>query len=236
MSIPKQRRFWKEAAVSEEEEGFGVRLDTRPLMTPARRPLVVPTLPLAEAVAREWRTVEAEVRPETMPFTRTVNTSIDGVAADPGGVVEMIAEYGGTDLLCYRAEGPDALRNRQFAAWDPLLAWSAETLDAPLVAVMGVMYAPQPAASLAALRRAVAAENPFRLTGLAELVTLSGSLVIGLAVARGVLEPDAAWKISRIDETWQEEQWGIDAEAAALAAERRRSFLFAAEYLRLLDE
>lgn len=220
--------------VTEEAAGFGIRLDSRSLATPARHPLVVPTLALAEAVAREWRAVEAEVRPETMPFTRTVNTSIDGVAGDPGGVVDMITEYAATDLLCYRAEGPEGLRHRQFAAWDPLLSWSAEALGAPLVAVMGVMYVPQPEASLAALRRAIAAEDPFRLTGLAELVTLSGSLVIGLAVARGVVEPDAAWKISCIDETWQEEQWGSDAEAAALAEERRRGFLFAAEYLSLL--
>ncbi len=235
MSILKQRRFWTEVAVTGEAGGFGIRLDTRPLATPAHLPLVVPALPLAEAVAREWRAVEAEIRPEAMPFTRAVNTSIDGVAADPGGVIEMIVEYGGTDLLCYRAERPDGLRHRQFAAWDPLLAWSAEALGAPLVAVMGVMYVPQPEASLAALRRAVAAENPFRLTGLSELVTLSGSLVLGLAVARGVLAPEAAWNISRIDEIWQEQQWGRDAEAAAKTEERRRDFLFAAEYLRLLD-
>ena len=235
MSIPMRRRFWTRTEVTDAAQGFGLRLDERPLTTPARAPLVVPTRALAEALAAEWDAVEGEIRPETMPLTRAVNTSIDGVAPNPRPVVEVIVEYGGSDLLCYRAEEPEGLRRRQFAAWDPLLAWSAEALGAPLVAVMGVMHVPQPAESLERLSAHVAAESPFRLTGLSELVTLSGSLVIGLAVARGVLEPEAAWTLSRIDEDWQEEQWGQDAEAAEAAETRREAFLRAARYLRLLE-
>jgi chaperone required for assembly of F1-ATPase len=235
VSIPMRRRFWSAAIVTEEGEGFGVRLDARPLRTPAEAPLVVPTRALAEAIAGEWGRVEGEIRPEKMPLTRAVNTSIDGVVPNPRPVVEAVAEYGGSDLLCYRAEGPEGLRQRQFAAWDPLLAWSAEALGAPLVAVMGVMHVPQPAESLERLASHVAAEGPFRLTGLSELVTLSGSLVIGLAVARGALDAETAWAVSRIDEAWQEEQWGRDAEAAAAAEARREAFLRAARYLELLE-
>lgn len=235
MSLPMRRRFWTRAAVEGEAGAYAIRLDDKPLTTPARAPLLVPTRALADALAEEWDRVEGEIRPETMPFTRAANTSIDGVAPDPGPVIDFIAEYGGTDLLCYRAEEPEGLRRRQFTAWDPLLAWSADALGAPLVAVMGVMHVPQPAESLATLREHVAAENPFRLTGLSELVTLSGSLVLGLAVARRVLEPETAWSVSRIDEDWQEEQWGRDAEAAAAAEAKRRAFLGAAEYLRLLE-
>jgi chaperone required for assembly of F1-ATPase len=228
-------RFWREAAVEPGPEGFGVRLDARTLMTPAKAPLRVPSHALAAAIAAEWAAVETVVRPEAMPLTRAANTSIDRLAPNPGPAVDLLADYGATDLVCYRAEHPDGLRARQFAAWDPMLAWSAQALDAPLVAVMGVMHAPQPQASLDALRKAVAAHDPFRLAPLAELVTLTGSLVLGLAVARGAIDAGTAWRLSRIDEDWQEERWGRDAEAAEAAAARRDALLAAERFLRLLS-
>ena len=234
IAVPR-KRFWTSAVVAEEEDGFAVRLDARALTTPARAPLRVPTRPLAEGIAAEWNDVEGEIRPERMPLTRAANTSIDGVVPNSRPLAEAIASYGGTDLLCYRAEDPEGLRLRQFRAWDPLLAWASEVLGARLIAVMGVMHAPQPEESLAALRQAVDEEGPFRLTGLSELVSLSGSLVLGLAVSRGVLEASTAWRISRIDEDWQEEQWGVDAEARAAAEARREAFLAAERYLRLLE-
>ncbi len=177
------RRFWTEVAVDEAPDGFGLRLDARPLRTPAQAALRVPTRALAEALAAEWRAIEDVVRPEALPFTRAANVAIDRVAPAPGPVVDMLADYGGADLVCHRAAEPEALRRRQADAWDPLLYWSAEALGAPLLPVVGLMPQDQPAASLAALRAEVARHGPFGLVALHDLVTLSGSLVIGLAVA-----------------------------------------------------
>ncbi len=225
-----QRRFWNAAAVVPEGTGFGVRLDDRPLRTPAGVALAVPTEALAAAIAAEWDALEGEIQPALLPFTRAANAAIDRVAATPGPVVAAVADYGATDLLCYRAAEPAALAARQAAAWDPWLLWSAKALGAPLVAVTGVMFTAQPEASLTALRAAVAAEDAFGLTALAELVSISGSLVLGLAVAQGALAAPAAWEVSRIDEIWQAEQWGLDSEAEAAAAVRGADFLRAARF------
>lgn len=219
------RRFWTDVTVEPTLDGFGLRLDDRPLRTPAHAPLQVPTRALAEAIAAEWRAVEAELRPEALPFTRAANVAIDRVAPAPGPVAANIAAYGGSDLICYRATEPEALRLRQAEAWDPLLSWSAEALGAPLLPVIGLMPQDQPAASLTALRAAVDAHGPFGLVALHDLVTLTGSLVIGLAVARAALGAEDAWERSRIDETWQAALWGEDAEAEAAAALRRAEFL-----------
>ena len=148
--------------------------------------------------------------------------------------MDAIAAYGGADLLSYRAAAPEALAERQAAGWDPWLSWAARNLGAPMVAVTGIVHEPQPAPTLAALRAAVEAHDAFALVALNELVTLSGSLVLGLAVARGALDAEKAWELSRIDETWQAEQWGADAEAEALAAGRRDDFLRARRLLDLL--
>jgi chaperone required for assembly of F1-ATPase len=231
-----RRRFWDRAAARPEAAGHGVALDGQPLRTPAGLPLLVPTAALADAIAAEWAAIEGEVRPERLPLTRAANAAIDRVAARREAVVDAIAEYGGSDLLCYRAAGPEALSARQAAGWDPWLQWAARALGAPLVAVTGVMHEAQPAPSLAALRAAVAAEDPFALVALHELVTLSGSLVLGLAVRRGALDAEAAWELSRIDETWQAEQWGLDSQAEAAAARRRADFLRAARMLALLAD
>jgi chaperone required for assembly of F1-ATPase len=228
------RRFWTEVTVEEDRGGFGLRLDDRPLRTPERLPLRVPSRPLAEAIAIEWRAVEAELRPEALPFTRAANVAIDRVAKNPAPVIDMIAGYGETDLLCYRAAHPLALRARQAAAWDPMLDWAATALGAPLRVADGIIPVAQPASSITALRVAISQEDPFSLTALHDLVTLSGSLVLGLAVRLGALEVDAAWSMSRIDEFWQSEQWGADEEAEAAAALRRKDFLRAAELLDLL--
>jgi chaperone required for assembly of F1-ATPase len=235
MTAARRRRFWSDAsAQATEAGGFAVRLDNKRLRTPGKRELVLPSETLAEAIAREWRAVEAEIDPWRMPLTRAANSAIDGVAPDPRPVVDAIAAYGETDLLCYRAGEPEGLRQRQSALWDPWVAWSARTLGAPLIAVTGVMPHPQPTPSAMALRRAVAGYDAFSLTGLHELVALSGSLVLGLAAARGELDADAAWDLSRLDEIWQAEQWGVDSEAEADAARRLEAFRQAALLLRLL--
>ena len=236
MSWAPRRRFWTQAEVRPRDAGYGVVLDDRPLLTPARQTLVLPTRPLAEAIAAEWNAIEAEIRPEALPLTRASNSAADRVAPDPGPVIDAIAAYGGSDLLCYRAEEPLALVQRQSAAWNPWLEWSGRVLGAPLLAVVGVMHHPQPAESLARLRAHVAEGDAFALTALHDLVSISGSLVLGLAVSRGALAPEAAWDLSRIDEDWQAEQWGEDTEAAAQATRRRADFLRAEHLLQLLTQ
>ena len=234
MNLAGRKRFWKSASVVDGASGFGVLLDDRPLRTPAKAPLEVPSRALADAIAAEWDAQCEAIEPESLGFTRAANTAIDRVAPNPTAVVDAIAEYGGTDLLCYRAEGPFGLLMRQSEAWDPWLDWSAGTLSAPLIAVTGIMHHAQPAASLSALRSGVAVHDPFALVALHDLVSLSGSLVLGLAVSRGALPAAEAWSLSRLDETWQIEQWGTDDEAEAAAARREAGFRQAARMLDLL--
>lgn len=225
MSVWTARRFWSTASAVPVEGGFTVHLDGRPVRTPLKAPLVLPTLGLAEAVAAEWQAQDGKVRPETMPFTRTANSAIDKVAAQQDEVVAMLAAYGDSDLLCYRAEGPADLVARQAAGWDPLLDWAAQALDAPLVATAGVIHIAQPGESLEALATQVSALSPFELSAFHDLVAISGSLVLALAVTHKRLSAEEAWSLSRIDEEWQISLWGEDEEAAEVAALKREAFL-----------
>ena len=183
-----RRRFWRAAGLRPEAGGFGIDLDARALTTPGGNPLVLPTEALARAVAAEWDALAEEIDPGRLPLTRAANSAIDRVARSREAVVDAIAEYGSSDLLCYRAAEPAGLAARQTAGWDPWLAWAARGLGAPLVAVTGVVHHDQPRRSLAALRAAVADRDAFGLTALHELVTLSGSLVLGLGVQSPVLD------------------------------------------------
>lgn len=229
----KPRRFWKEALVADVHGGFGVALDGRPALTPGKAPLTMPTAALAEEVAREWAAQGELLDYHAMPLTRAVNAAVDGVAPRREAVVAEIAEYADSDLTCYRAEGPLELVERQSRAWDPLLGWADETCGARLRPVRGVVHAPQPRRSLDRLRAEVAALPPFELAGLSELVTLSGSLIIGLAAVEGFLPPGELWARSRIDELWQEEKWGRDEEAVRAAESREIAFLQAARFCEL---
>ncbi len=219
------RRFWTGASVVPVEGGFTVHLDARPVRTPLKAPLILPTRELAEAVAAEWQAQEGRVDPETMPFTRTANSAIDKVAARQGEVAAMLAEYGATDLLCYRAEGPADLVARQSAGWDPILDWAAEALGARLHVTTGVMHVGQPPESLASLHRRIDALSHFQLSAFHDLVAISGSLVLAFAVTQGRLTAEEAWTLSRIDEDWQISLWGEDEEAAEVAAHKRSAFL-----------
>ncbi len=230
MSGWKPKRFWKAVHVTECEGGFTVHLDTRQAKTPGKQPLILPTRAMAEAVAAEWDAQQGPLRPETMPFTRAANSAIDKVAPQFDVTVADLAGYGGTDLLCYRATGPEGLISRQNDGWSPLLDWSASVLQAPLVAVPGVMHIAQKQPSLARLHGHVAAMTPFQITGFHDLVQLSGSLILALAVTRGRLTADEAWALSRIDETWQIEAWGVDEDAAALTEHKRTAFHHAATF------
>lgn len=230
MSEWKTRRFWKQADVQPAEGGFAVALDGRLVKTPAKAPLVVPTQALAREIAAEWDAQQGEIAPLSMPMTRSANAAIDKVATQHAEVADMIAAYGDSDLLCYRATGPEDLVARQRAAWDPLLDWAAERFGARLVPVSGVMHCPQEAGALARLAGEVHAQPCFALTALHDLVALSGSLVIGLAALEGVRDIDALWRVSRVDELWQQERWGDDEEASALSVRKAGEFAHARRF------
>jgi chaperone required for assembly of F1-ATPase len=229
----KSKRFWTQVGVAEGPDGWHVVLDSRPVRTPAKAPMDLPTEAMARAVAAEWAAQEGEIDPLSMPVTRSANSAIDRVAPHHADVAAMLAAYAETDLLCHRAETPETLARRQAEAWDPLLDWAAEAFGARLLPTAGVLPVAQPPASLEALSRAVRGLEAFRLAALHDLVTLSGSLILGLAVARGRIDTDAAWSVSRIDESWQMEQWGEDEEAMAAAGHHLRQFRHAARFWKL---
>ena len=230
MSEWKQRRFWTDANAVATDGGFGILLDGRPVKTPARQPLVVPSHPLAQAIAGEWDAQDDVIDPNTMPLTRIANSAIDTATPQRAEIAQIVAAYGESDLLCYRAEGPPDLVARQAAGWDPLLDWAAAQLGAPLIVGVGVMFIPQPEPSVQALAVQVHARDPYDLAPLHDLVALSGSLVIGLAVQAELRPFDELWALSRIDESWQAENWGHDEDAAEIAALRAAAFADAAKF------
>lgn len=228
------KRFYKQVTVAPEGPGFALRLDERGVKTPARAGLVVPSAALAEAIAHEWEVQGEEIDPRTMPLTGLANAAIDRVAPDPQAFAARLAEYAESDLLCYRADNPDKLVARQAERWDPILAWARQRFDIELAVVCGIMHRRQSEAAVQQLARAVAARDPFELAGLSPLVTVSGSLVVALALAEGAISLDEAWNAASLDEQWQLEQWGEDAEAGAALEARRRDFEAGARFLELL--
>ncbi|EZP70415.1 ATPase [Sphingomonas paucimobilis] len=228
------KRFYTHVAVLEGEAGFEIHLDGWPVRTPARAPLALPHAPLAKAIAGEWRGQGERIDPRSMPFTGLANGAIDQIAADRAGFAAGIARYGESDLLCYRAEGPGELVAREAAAWDPLLEWARRRYDVTFRVTQGVIPVEQPAETLERLGAAVGAFDPFTLAGLSTLVTLSGSLVCGLAIVEGGHDGDAIWSAAEIDEAWEVEQWGEDAEAAARSARRRAEFGMAHAFCALI--
>ncbi len=233
MSEWKMKRFWDKASAVEVEDGYSVHLDGRPVRTPGKALLTVPTLAMAEAMAAEWDAQEKEIDPNAMPFTKSANSAVDKVTPQFGDVADMLAEYAGTDLLCYRAAQPAELTERQAKEWDPLLDWCAAEFDAPLKPVTGVMFSAQPDASLSKLRDIVHSMTPFELTGMHDLITLPGSFVIALAAIHGRADPSALWELSRLDERYQQEQWGIDDDAEEMAEIKRDAFKHAFDFHQL---
>jgi chaperone required for assembly of F1-ATPase len=229
------KRFYTEASVAAADGGFRVLLDGRPVMTPAKRPLVFPRRGLAEAAAAEWAAQGVEIDPTSMPYTRMANAAIDGVAERLGEVVDDAAKYAATDLVCYRADGPERLVERQAAAWDPVLDHAEERYGARFLVAEGIVHVAQDAEALAAVRRPVAALDAWRLTGFHVITTLTGSLLIALTVLDGRLDPDDAWATAHVDEDWTNELWGRDAEAEARRAHRRRDFDAAVAFARGTD-
>lgn len=230
MSEWKARRFWKTSDVQAAAEGWEIVLDGRPVRTPGKHPLILPTEALARAIAGEWDAQADVIDPTSMPLTRAANSAIEKVAPQREGVVAMLAEYGGTDLLSYRADQPEDLIRLQAEGWDPLIDWAATELRAPLRITHGVIPVPQDAAVLLRLRAGVDALDDFGLTALHDLVTVPGSLILGLAVVHGRLTAEEAHVLSRIDEEYQISQWGQDEEAALAAANRRVAMLVAERF------
>jgi chaperone required for assembly of F1-ATPase len=230
------KRFWKTAEAQATEQGFGIVLDGRPVRTPAKALLTVPSHAIAAKIAEEFAAQEDRIDPRTMPFTRTANAAVDKVAIQHADVADMLADYGDSDLLCYRADGPDELVERQSAAWNPLLDWAEQALNAKLETRVGVMHAPQDPAAVSELRRRVHELSNFELAAFHDLVAISGSLIIGFAAQSGVRTIEELWASSRVDEIWQQEQWGEDDEAKDVADYKKAAFLHANEFLRLLNE
>ena len=218
------KRFWTQTTAIEQDGQFAVLLDGRPVKTPAKAALAVPTQALADAIAAEWDAQEKEVNPNTMPFTRMANAAIDKVSIQHGEVAAMLADYGDSDLLCYRADSPESLVARQAAEWDPALDWAKSALGVTLQARAGVMHVPQNPDALAVLSDRVHSLDNFHLAAFHDLVTLSGSLVLGFAAAAGWKDPDTIWGISMLDTLWQEEQWGRDEEAFDASEVKRLAF------------
>ena len=228
------KRFWKAADIVEATDGYGVALDGRTVRTPARAELVVPSKVLAEAVAAEWNESVEEIDPRGMPLTGLANAAIDRVAPDKENYAAGVASYGETDLVCYRAEGPEALVRRQAESWDALIDWARRRYDVDFVCQTGIMHVRQPEDTVRKLAHAVAALDAFQLAGLSPLVTIGGSLVAALAVLEGMLPAEAAWEAVSLDDRWQLEQWGDDLEARAALDARRRDFQAAARFLELV--
>lgn len=226
------KRFYRQVSVTPDP---GIALDGRPVRTPGRLPLLLPNPALAEAIADEWRAQGDEILPQTMPLTGLANAAIERIAPDTAGFAAGLAAYAESELLCYRADAPPPLVARQAEIWNPILAWARARYDVGFVLVEGIMHRPQPSETLTRLSDAVAARNAFELAALSPIVTISGSLVIALAVLEDELDPEAAFDAGHLDELWQAEQWGEDDFALDQRAAHRADFLAACTFLRLLD-
>jgi len=225
------KRFWKDVTVDAD---LGVRLDDRPVRTPGRAPLLLPTAALADAIAEEWRAVDGDIDPRAMPLTGMANAAIDRIAPDPAAFAAGLAAYGESDLLCYRADSPPDLVVRQAALWNPPLDWARDRYDVHFEIVAGVIHRPQPDATIERLGAAIAVRPAFQLAPLSPIVTITGSLVLALALAERAMDTDAVWAAANLDEDWQAEQWGEDELAIKARETRQRDFEAAARFLSLV--
>jgi chaperone required for assembly of F1-ATPase len=234
------KRFWDNAAIEPEANGYSIRLDGRPMRMPGGSPLVVGPLPLARAIADEWQAAGGgkggEMSFKDTPLTRVAGTAQERIAGNPEATIDAIARYGETDLLCYRAASPSELVQRQVRLWQPWLDWAALVHDAPLRVTTGVGYVKQHHDSIAALKRLVARQNVYALAGLGIAVPALGSLVLGLALAEGELDATAASDLGMLDELFQAELWGEDDEAAARRTAVRREIDLASRFIGLTRE
>ena len=227
------KRFWRNAQVAEQEGGFAINLDGKPVCTPGKRMLVVPSRTLADAIAGEWNAQGDTVEPSEMPLTRLANSASDAVTSRRTQVIDAITRYGATDLICYRATDPPELVQRQSEQWQPLVDWIANELGIQLEIASGVIPVAQSQLTINGFRAAVSAFDDFPLTGLHGVTAGCGSLVIALALADGHLDAEAAWTTSQLDEIFQIERWGEDAEAADQRARLRADIEAASRFMML---
>lgn len=228
------KRFWKDVAVVKGADGHAITLDGRPVRTPGRLPLAMPHAALAEAIADEWRAVTEKIDPRAMPLTGLANVAIERIAADPLPFIANLAAYAESDLLCYRAEAPEALVARQAAAWDPLIDWAQRRYDIHVEVVSGIIHRAQPAQTLSRLADALAARSAYALAGLSPIVTITSSLIAALALIEGAADADTVWRAAQVDEDWQVEKWGDDDLAIATRAAHRADFDAGVRFLGLL--
>ncbi|MDX2259462.1 MAG: ATP12 family protein [Hyphomicrobiaceae bacterium] len=236
-ALPK--RFYTSVAVAPaasrgDAPSWRVHLDGRPVRTPGKRILALPARPLAEAIAAEWAQQGAVLDPTTMPLTRLSNTILDGIAESEEAIRADIAAFAMSDLVCYRADGPEELARRQAESWDPIVRWAETRLAAPLVLAAGLMPVAQSEGVREGMLAALSPLDAFRLAPLHVMTTLTGSALVALAVAEAVLDADAAWAAAHVDEVFQESQWGTDTEASTRRARRRAEMVAAARMLDLL--
>lgn len=230
MKKPLPKRFYSQVTTRQDEGGHAIELDGKAVRTPARQPLVVPTHALALLVAAEWDRQREVIDPATMPVTRLVNTALDGVATDPQAVFEDILRFSSSDLLCYRADGPEGLVARQAERWDPVVDWAANTLGARFILIEGVIHREQPREAVAAFAVSLRKyDTPMALASLHTITTLTGSAILALAFAEGYLPFDAVWSLAHLDENWTIEHWGSDEEAEQRRAARFLEFQAAAD-------
>ncbi|SOC42504.1 chaperone required for assembly of F1-ATPase [Rhizobium subbaraonis] len=214
MKRPLPKRFYKDVVVALTDDGYAVQLDGRVVRTPAKRALAVETAALAEYLKNEWDAQAEEVDAAKMPVTRLVNTALDGVADNRDAVIEEMVRFAGTDMICYRADGPERLVEIQRLSWDPVLAWAADTFGARFILAEGVIHQEQPAPAIAAFAAALARfTSPLEIACIHTVTTLTGSALLALAFAYGRLDAETAWKLAHVDEDWQIEHWGTDEEA-----------------------
>lgn len=228
------RRFWKEVTVEQSAYGLAIRLDGKPVKTPLRAELMVPTRGLADAVIAEWEAVAEKIDPAAMPMTGFANAAIDRIGPERDVFVAAISAYGETDLFCYRAEAGEPLAAKQAEVWEPWLDWARARYDVAFTIVEGIMPQPQPPETVARLQTAVASRGTFELAAMAKLAHLSGSLVATLALVERAGSAAELWTASCLDEIWQEELWGEDYFATKNRNDREAEFMQAARFLDLL--
>lgn len=234
MLTKKIQKFFETVDVVSEDGSFSVRLDTKPIKTPEGSALLLPCQALADHVASEWAAQEDEIKPLTMPLMRLACTAIDKVAPVRAGVIEQLAQYGLSDLLCYRSERPNDLVALQHKQWQPLLDWMAQSMQVPLNVTSGIVHIAQPDDTVEKLTVIIDAYDDFKLAALGEITQLTGSLALGLACIEGRIDGAFAFEASQIDDDWQTEQWGEDAEAVERRNNLEADIKFATQYLEAL--
>ena len=233
MSEWKIKRTWETVEVQQNEAGFLLTLDDRPIVTPAKNPLLLPSNALATRVANEWKEQDNEVIHAKMPFTRLSNSALDKVSVQFKEVADILSEFGETDLFYYRASSPAELVERQKNSWDPFLDWVNKSMNVRMNVSSGVMFIDQDDDEMLKLKAPIFNMTPFQLTGFHEIVTISGSLIGAYAFVEKAFTADQVWSASRIDEEWQIEQWGSDEEAMTTSEKKHHDFKIGCEFFQL---